>query len=113
MEARARHKFARVSPTKVRPVAKLIAQMPLPAALDSLRVSNRRAARLIEKVVKSAWANAVEAGGRLDEADFFVERARVDQGPTIKRMRPGDRGRVRPILKRSCHITIVLSDRGE
>ena len=87
--------------------------MPLATALDSLRVSNKRAARLIEKLVKSAWANAIESGGRLDEADFFVQSARVDEGPTLKRWRPGDRGRIRAIRKRSCHITVVLSDRGD
>ena len=113
MEATAKHKFARVSHMKVRPVATLIRKMPLTNALDTLRVSNKRGARLIEKVVKSAWANAIEGGGRLDEADFVVQSARVDQGPVIKRIRPGDRGRARRILKRSCHITVVLSDRGK
>jgi large subunit ribosomal protein L22 len=111
METTARHQYARMSPTKVRPVAKLIRRMGLTGALDALRVNPRRAARLIEKIVKSAWANAIESGGRLDEADFFVQSARVDEGPVIKRWRPGDRGRMRRILKRSCHITIVLSDK--
>ena len=110
METTARHQFARMSPTKVRPVARLIARKPLPRALDLLRVSPKRAARLLEKVVKSAWANAIERGGRLDESDFFIASARVDSGPTLKRMRPGDRGRARRILKRSCHIQVVLSD---
>jgi large subunit ribosomal protein L22 len=113
MEAVAKHQYARVSPTKLRPVARLIAGMPLVTALDTLRVTHRRGARFIEKVVRSAWANAIEAGGRLDEADFHVETARIDQGPTLKRWRPGDRGRVRPIRKRSSHITIILSDQGD
>jgi len=113
MEATARHRYARISPTKVRPVAALIKGMPLLAALDTLRVNNRRAARLIEKIVKSAWANAIERGGRLSEEDFFVETAYVDEGPTLRRGRPGDRGRWRRILKRSCHITVILSDRGD
>jgi large subunit ribosomal protein L22 len=110
MQATARHKFARVSPTKVRPMARLIQAMPLQQALDTLRVSNQRSARLLEKIVKSAWANAIETGGRIDEGDFVVTSARVDAGPTIRRIRPGDRGRVRPIRKRSCHITVVISD---
>ncbi len=113
MEATAKHMFARVSPTKVRLVARLITAMPLSNALDTLRVSNKRAARLIEKVIKSAWANAIEAGGRLDETNFFVQTARVDAGPMLKRIRPGDRGRARRILKRSCHISVVLSERGK
>jgi len=113
MDVTARHKYARVSPTKVRPLTRLIARMSLPDALDTLRVNNRRGARLLEKVVKSAWANAIETGGRLDEDDFHVLTARVDEGPTIKRFRPGDRGRVRPIRKRGCHIVVVLSDRGK
>ena len=112
MEATAKHQYARVSPTKVRPMATLIQNMPLPAALDTLRVSPQRSARLLEKVVRSAWANAIDSGGRLDEDDFVVAAAQVDQGPSIRRHRPGDRGRVRPILKRSCHITVTLSDRG-
>jgi large subunit ribosomal protein L22 len=110
MESKARHQHARVSPTKVRPAAKLIKNMPLQTALDTLRVSNLRSARLIEKVVKSAWANAIERGGRLDEADFHVARAYVDEAPTLKRWRPGDRGRMRRIFKRGCHITVILSD---
>jgi len=113
METIARHQHARISPTKVRPVARLIQGMPLQSALDTLRVSNLRGARLIEKVVKSAWANAIERGGRLSEDDFIVESARVDAGPSLSRGRPGDRGRYRPILKRSCHITVVLSDQGD
>ena len=112
MDATARHRFVRVSPTKVRPMAKVIRNMPLPDALDTLRVSPQRSARLLEKVVKSAWANAIELGGRLDEADFVVASATVDQGPSMRRFRPGDRGRVRPIKKRSCHISVTLSDRG-
>jgi large subunit ribosomal protein L22 len=112
VEATAKHRYARVSPTKVRPVADLIKAMPLQKALDALRVNNQRAARLIEKVVKSAWANAIERGGRLSEDDFVVANATVDEGPTLKRWRPGDRGRMRRIFKRSCHITVVLSDRG-
>jgi len=110
METKAKHNYARVSPTKVRKVARLIRRMRLPEAIDTLRVSPQRAARLIEKVVKSAWANAIEKGGRLEETDFFVQSARVDGGPVLKRIRPGDRGRARPIRKRSCHIVVVLSD---
>ncbi len=93
-------------------MAKVIKNMALPDALDALRVSPQRSARLLEKVVKSAWANAIELGGRLDEADFVVASATVDQGPSLRRFRPGDRGRVRPIQKRSCHISVTLSDRG-
>jgi len=110
MESTAKHNFAHVAPMKVRQVARLIRRMPLPTALDTLRVSDKRAARLIEKVVKSAWANAIETGGRLDETDFVVQTANVNEGPTTRRFRPGDRGRARPIRKRSCHITVVLSD---
>lgn len=99
-----------MSPTKVRPVMRLISRKPLQDALDTLRVSELRAARLVEKVVKSAWANAVEAGGRISEEDFRIAIARVDSGPTIRRIRPGDRGRARPIRKRSCHIFIKISD---
>ena len=69
--------------------------------------------KLLEKAVRAAWANAIEEGGRLDEDDFYVRSARVDEGPTLKRWRPGDRGRVRRILKRGCHITVVLSDQKE
>jgi large subunit ribosomal protein L22 len=113
MDVTARHRFARVSPTKVRPVARLIQGMPLTVALNSLRVERRRGAKLLEKAVRAAWANAIEEGGRLDEDDFYVRSARVDEGPTLKRWRPGDRGRVRRILKRGCHITVVLSDQKE
>lgn len=110
MQAKTRHRFARISATKVRRVACLIRRQPLPRALDLLRVNVKRPARVLEKALKSAWANAIDQGGRLDEADFLVAAARVDEGPRLKRIRAGDRGRARRILKRSCHITIVISD---
>ncbi len=110
MEFRAKLRFARISPKKVRPVARLIQEMPLNQALTVLRVEKRRAASFLHKLVRAAWANAQEKDAGLDEDDFFVKVAWADQGPSFRRMRPRSMGRAVIVRKRSSHITVVLSD---
>ncbi|KPK83721.1 MAG: hypothetical protein AMJ81_07475 [Phycisphaerae bacterium SM23_33] len=105
----ATHRFARISPTKVRPVANMIRGRNVDEALNMLKFTPNRAAYLVRKALSSALANADEA-----EADvelLYVERAFVDQAASIKRLREKDRGRAHPILKRNSHITIVVEER--
>jgi len=106
----AKHRFARISPTKARAVARLIRGRWVDEALHTLQFTHKRAARLIEKVVRSAMAGAEEQAA--DVTSLFVQDARVDAGPTIKRWEFVARGMAHPRRKRTCHITVVL-DEGE
>lgn len=100
------HKYARISPRKVRLVADLIRGRGVQDALNLLKFSPNRAAVMVSKVLTSAIANANEAEANVE--DLVVDRAFVDEGPTIKRFQPKDRGRANPIMKRTSHITIVV-----
>jgi len=80
-------------------------------ALNVLRFTPNRAAPMISQTLASAVANANEA--EADVERLFVIEARVDEGPTIKRIRPKDRGRMHPILKRTSHITVVVEEEEE
>jgi large subunit ribosomal protein L22 len=110
MEFKAKLRFARISPTKVRPVARLIKGMPLNQALTVLRYEKRRAASFLHKLVRAAWANAQEKDPGYDEEDFIIHAAYADQAPSLRRLRPRSMGRANVIRKRSSHITVVLSD---
>jgi large subunit ribosomal protein L22 len=100
-------KFVRVSPRKARLVADHIRGRSVPEARTILAFMTRAAAREIEKVLRSAIANA-ESNPNLhwNGDDLAVAAVFVDEGPTIKRFRARARGRVNPIFKRTCHITI-------
>jgi large subunit ribosomal protein L22 len=98
----------RISPRKARLVTDHIRGRSVPEARTVLAFTTRAAAREIEKVLKSAVANA-EANHGLFGDDLRVSAAYVDEGPTIKRWRARARGRAAPIRKRTCHITIKLA----
>ncbi len=106
-EVRAEAKWVRVSPRKARLVAEHIRGRSVPEARTVLAFTQRAAAREIEKVLRSAVANA-EANHGLIGDDLVVAAAYVDEGPTIKRWRARARGRVNRIHKRTCHITIKV-----
>jgi large subunit ribosomal protein L22 len=106
---RALHRFARTSPRKARLVIDLIRGRHVNEAQDILRFTPKRASKLIEKVLKSAIANANEQ--EADVRALWVSEARVDQGPYMRRWRPKDRGRAHPILKRLSHIIVEVEER--
>jgi large subunit ribosomal protein L22 len=106
-EVRAEAKWVRISPRKARLVAEHIRGRSVPEARTVLAFTSRAAAREIEKVLRSAVANA-EANHGLIGDDLVVSAAYIDEGPTIKRWRPRARGRVNRIQKRTCHITIKV-----
>jgi large subunit ribosomal protein L22 len=87
-----------------------VENLPLNQALTVLKLEKRRGATFVRKLLRAAWANAQEKHAGYDEEEFFVKSARVDGGPSLKRMRPRSMGRANIIHKRSCHITVVLSD---
>lgn len=110
MEVKAKAKFIRQSPRKVRLVVNLIRGLGVEAAADQLRLLPKRAAGTVLKVLHSAAANA-KHNKKIPESNLYVARAFVDQGPTIKRFTPKAFGRAGAIRKRTSHITIVLAEK--
>ncbi len=110
MEAKAIHKFARITPRKARRVIDLIRGKRASEAMVNLKYMPYRGARLIEKVLKSAMANAEQKNNHLDIDKLTIKGAFVDPGPTMKRMEPRSMGRGNTIKKRTSHITIVVSE---
>ena len=101
METIAKHRYARTSAQKARLVADLIRGKKVAQALEILTFTNKKAAALVKKVLESAIAND----------DLKVAKIFVDEGPSMKRVMPRAKGRADRILKRTSHITVVVSDR--
>jgi large subunit ribosomal protein L22 len=113
MEVKARLKFLQASPTKVRLVADMIRGMDVQSAANALALTNKSAARPMEKLLKSAIANAENRDDPLDIDRLYVKEISVDGGPSLKRLRPAPQGRAYRIMKRQSHITIKLDSRPE
>jgi large subunit ribosomal protein L22 len=111
-EARAIARFIRMAPRKLRLVMEEIRGKAVHDAINILRFTPKRAARTIEKVLKSALANA-ENNFRMSGDDLFVAAGFVDGGPTMKRYLPRAMGRASRVHKRLSHITIVVREREE
>ncbi len=109
MQIKSIFRGARISAFKCREVTREIQGKPVSAALDILTFTPRKAARLIEKTLKSAIANA-ENNNKLRVDRLVVQEAVVGEGPTFKRFQPKARGSAGPILKRTSHIRIILTD---
>jgi len=107
MAYEAKHKYARISATKVRPLADLIRGKKVDTALAILQFQPHRGARMLEKVVKSALANAEDRGAP-NLGGLKVVEARVDGGPMFKRLRPRARGMAHVIKKRFSHIVVAI-----
>ena len=107
MEAKATVKYVRISPPKARRAIDLIRGRQVEEAQRILRFSNLGAARTIQKALSSAVANAEQTPGVIPE-NLVVDRAFVDEGPTLKRWRPRAYGRAARIRKRTSHITLVV-----
>jgi large subunit ribosomal protein L22 len=105
---RAQVKFARFSAYKARAVLDLIRGESIERAQEILQFSERDAAAVIDKCVRSAVANA-EHNDSLDPEELYVSACYADEGPTLKRWRPRARGRATRIRKRTCHITVIVS----
>lgn len=109
MESKAILRYARITPRKARRVVDLIRGKRAGDALISLRFMPYRGAHFIEKLLKSAMSNA-EQKKAVDPEEMKITRAFVDQGPVMKRMEPRAMGRANMIKKKTCHITLVLSE---
>ncbi len=112
----ATHKYARISPRKVRPMADLIRGKFADEALEILKHQPHRGARLLEKVIKSALGNAQDPdnpknkGKTVDVERLVVAKASVDGGPMFKRVQPRSRGMAYVIRKRFSHIHVTLEE---
>lgn len=109
MEVRAVAKYVRISPQKVRKLIEAVKGKPVETGLDILKFMPQKAASIIEKVIRSAVANA-DQNADIDVDSLVIRSIIADQGPTLKRFRARARGRGTRILKRTAHITVILSD---
>lgn len=109
MEVLARYRYAQMSAQKVRLVADQVRGLSAEKASQLLRFSTKKGAGLVKKVVDSAIANAEHNQGA-DIDELVISKIMVDEGPTAKRFRARARGRGNQILKRCCHITVMVSD---
>jgi large subunit ribosomal protein L22 len=112
MQAKAVAKTVRIAPRKVRLVIDLIRGKQVGEAIAILNLTPRGASPVVEKVLKSAIANA-EHNYELNVNSLVVSEAFVDEGPTMKRFRPRAMGRASKINKRTSHITVVVSEKKE
>jgi len=110
MEAKATAKYVRMSSIKLQPVVALVRGKDLEEALNILKFTPGRGAEAVEKVVKSAAANA-ENNHNMNPDNLYVAEVYAHKGPTMKRWRAGSRGRAFPILKRSSHIGVTLREK--
>jgi len=112
MEARATVRYVRITPTKARRAIDLVRGHQVEEARRILRFSPPSASRTIEKALNSAVANAEQNPGVAPQ-NLIVDRAWVDEGPTLKRFRPRAYGRAARVRKRTSHITLVVKSLGE
>ena len=110
MEAKAVAKYIRIAPRKIRVVMDLIRGKNIGEAFAILKYTPKVGADVIEKVLKSAVANAGH-NNDMNVDNLFISAAYVDQGPTLKRIHPRSRGQAFKILKRSSHVTVVVKER--
>ncbi|MCP4109177.1 MAG: 50S ribosomal protein L22 [Desulfobacteraceae bacterium] len=110
MEVRAVLKFVRISPQKVRKLIGAVKGKEVEAGLAILNFMPQKAANIVEKVVRSALANANQ-NADIDVDSLVIRNITADQGPTLKRFRARARGRGTRILKRTSHITVTLAEK--
>lgn len=110
MEVKAKARYLRMSPRKVRLVIDAVRGLGVERALDQLQFINKAASHPVRKLLKSAIANA-NHNHEIKKDNLYIKQIFVDQGPTLKRWRARAFGRAAPIRKRTSHITVVLAER--
>ena len=105
-------KFTHLSPQKMRLIADQVRGMSVDRAVTLLSFSNKKGAKIVKKVLESAIANAENNDG-IDIDELKVASVEVNQGPVMKRLRPRARGRADRLLKRTSHLTVKVSEKGE
>jgi large subunit ribosomal protein L22 len=106
-------KYLIVSPYKIRPVADLIRRKPYTEAAAILENMPHKGARLIRKTMVSAASNALSLNKQLDEDMLYVKEVMIDEGPRMRRVWFRARGRADMLLKRMCHITVIIDETGK
>ncbi|MDA1027452.1 MAG: 50S ribosomal protein L22 [Bacteroidetes bacterium] len=114
MEARAVRKHIRGSARKMRTVVNVVRGKKVPEALNTLNFLPQAVTKIVKLTVLSAVHNLIDQNKdeRVDEEQLVISEIRVDEGPAFKRFRPVSRGRAHPILKRTCHLTVVVTNPG-
>src|SRR5215207_8855386 len=108
----AKHRFARIAPRKARLIMDLVRGRDVDDAISMLKFAKQRASGMVEKVIRSAVANANEQEVA-PRNTLYVAKAWVDPGPIIKRFQPKDRGKAYPINKRTSHLVVTVDEREE
>ena len=110
MEARAKRRYLRISPRKMRIVADVVRGKNAQAAITTLEFMPQKAAAMVRRGIQDAYGNLVDQNRdeRIDDGALIVKTIMVDEAPVIKRFQPVSRGRAHPILKRSSHLTVVV-----
>ena len=111
MEARAEARYIRISPQKARLVIDLIRGQQAGAAINILRSTNKRIAPTVEKVLRSAIANAENKSTDVDVDNLYVTEAYVNEGPRMKRIRPAPMGRAYRYQRRIAHIVVKVGEK--
>ncbi|MFP4158400.1 MAG: 50S ribosomal protein L22 [Desulfobacterales bacterium] len=109
MDVKATGKYMRISPQKVRKLVGAVKGRPVETGLNELKFMPQKAAGMVEKIVRSAVANADHNEG-LDVDALVIKNVIVNEGPMLKRFRPRARGRATRILKRTSHITVIVGE---
>jgi len=111
MEARAKAKYIRMSPRKARLVLDLIRGRDAGEAINLLRFTKKRVAREVQKVLRSAIANAEGKSETIDVDQLYVSGAYAEDGPRGRRIRPAPMGRAHPYQRRTCHIVVEVAEK--
>lgn len=109
MEAKAVEKYIRMSPRKIKYVVDMIKLRSIEDAVDILSLTPKKAAAIVKKAIQSAVSNATE-NHKMKEDDLFISKILVNEGPTLKRLRPRARGRANRIRKRTSHLSVYVSN---
>ncbi len=110
MEVKAKHRYARISSTKIRKLIGIVKGKSVESAVNTLKFLPQKGAFILGKVLRSAVANA-DQNSKIDIDELIVKNVLIDQGPTLKRFRPRARGRGSRILKRTSHVTVILTEK--
>ena len=110
MQAKAVAKFVRISPRKIKPIADLVRGKKANEAIAILKFTPRKGAKLLQKVLESAIANA-ENNHDMSSDELYVSEVYANQGPTMKRFKAGSMGRANPRLHRTSHIGVVVAEK--
>ncbi len=111
MAFESKHRFARIAPRKARLLMNLVRGRDVDDALTLLKFSKQRASGMVEKVIRSAVANATEQSTVPVRNTLYVKSAWVDAGPVMKRFQPKDRGKAYSIKKRTSHLVVSIDER--